>query len=404
MPPDLAGRWHGLNRLEKLVIILWAAAVAVVLVRTAAVPGLGVYPIFSGAARNWLAGADLYRPSPDPYRYSPLVTALFVPLGLLPDRLGGVLWRALSAGAYLGALAWWAAALPRPLTRPERAWLFLLVLPLSLGNLNNGQSNTLILALMLLGVTALAARAAAGRADTAGAGCVALACLFKVYPIALGLLLVLARPRPFTVRLLLLLTAGLALPFLLQRPGYVAAQYLGWLHHLETSDRHALPRELWYRDFQLLCWACRVPLSTEAYRVLQLLTAAACAAGGLAARRAGWSGRRLLALLTVLACCWMTAFGSATESATYVLVAPLAGWAAVEAWRRRGAVLRIVLAAGYGLLALAQFANWFPQGKQVHMLGVQPFAALLLTAGLLTLLRRDGAAPASASRPSARAA
>jgi hypothetical protein len=404
MPPDPPRR---LGRLEKLVPVLWTAAVLAVSVRAALAPRHSVYPIFADAARNWLAGADLYRPTAEPYRYSPLVTTLFVPLGLLPDRVGGVLWRCLNAGAFLGALAWWAAAaLTRAPDRAERAWLFLLVLPLALGNLNNGQSNTLVIALLLLGVTALAARAAGGWHDTVAAGCVALACLFKVYPVALGLLLVLTASRRFTGRLLLFLLAGLALPFLLQRPGYVADQYLGWLHHMETSDRHDLPRELWYRDFQLLCWACRVPLSMGAYRVVQLLTAAGCAGACLAARRAGWSRRHLLALVTALGCGWMTAFGSATESATYVLVAPVAAWAVLEA-RRRAWLLRGVLAAGYGLLFLAQAANWFPGGKEVHMLGVQPLGTLLLVAGLAAVLlqdRRQVAHEEFASTPATRAA
>lgn len=393
MPPDPAGR------LEKLVVALWCAAVLAVSVRAAVLPAHSVYPIFSGAARNWLAGADLYRPVGEPYRYSPLVTTLFVALGLLPDAMGGVLWRGLSAGAFLGALGWWCAtALPRDLTRTGRAWLFLLVLPLAVGNLHNGQSNTLVIALLLAGVTALAT-GRAGRHETLAAACVALACLFKVYPIALGMLLALVASRRFTARLLLLLSVGLLLPFLLQWPGYVAAQYLGWLHHLETSDRHVLARELWYRDFQELCWTCRVPLSTAAYRVVQLLAAAGCAAACLAAGRAGWERRRLLALATVLGCCWMTAFGSATESATYVLVAPVAAWAAVEAWGRRAVLVRGLLAGGYGLLALAQLANWFPRGKELQMLGVQPFATLLLAAGLTAVLLRERGA-AGCLRPS----
>jgi hypothetical protein len=391
MPPDLFRRLHDLGRLEKLVAGLWCAAILAVSVRAAVLPAHSVYPIFSGAARNWVAGADLYRPVGEPYRYSPLVTALFVPFALLPDAVGGVLWRGLSAAAFLGALGWWsAAALPGGLARPRRAWLFLLVLPLAVGNLHNGQSNTLVIALLLAGVTALATRTdGASWLDTLAAAGVALACLFKVYPIALGLLLALVASRRFTARLVLMLAGGMLLPFLLQRPGYVAGQYLGWQHHLETSDRHMLARELWYRDFQELCWTCHVPLSTAAYRAVQLLTAAGCAAACLAAVRAGWVRRRLLALATVLGCGWMTAFGSATESATYVLVAPVAAWAALEAGRPRALPVRGLLAGGYGLLAMAQLANWFPRGKELQMLGVQPFATLLLAAGLAAVLLQD---------------
>jgi hypothetical protein len=403
MLPDLVRWLRGLGRLERLTLGLWCAALLAVCVRAALIPRHNVYPIFAEAARAWMAGADLYRPVAEPYRYSPLVATLFEPFGLLPDALGGVLWRGLNAGAFVGALAWWcAAALPRDLTRGQRAGLFLLVLPLAVGNLNNGQSNTLVIALLLLAVTSLAARPGDRWHEALAAGAVALACLFKVYPIAFGLLLALVAPRRFTARFLVLLAVGLVLPFLMQRPGYVADQYLGWLHHLESSDRHDLPRELWYRDVELLCWACHVPLSTAAYRGIQLLAAAGCAGTCLAARRAGWERRRLLALVTVLGCSWMTAFGSATESATYVLVAPLAAWAAVEAWSRRQVPVRGLLVGGYGLLLLAQLANWFPRGKELHMLGVQPFAALLLLAALPVLLLQDhraaGEQPASPRR------
>jgi hypothetical protein len=388
---DLARRLGGLGRLERLVLVAWLVAMLVVSIRAARFPHRTVYPIFTGAARNWVAGEDLYRPVGEPYRYSPLVTTLFIPFSVFPDPLGGVIWRWLSVGVYVGALAWWATAvLPQPLTRAQWTWFFLLVLPLSVGNFNNGQSNTLLIAMLLLAVAALASGQAgrtSGWRETFAAGCVTLACLFKVYPIALGLLVGLVWPRRFTGRLLLLLAVGLLLPFLLQRPGYVAEQYLGWLHHLETSDRHNLPPELWYRDFQLLCWAWHLPLSTAAYRVVQLLTAAGCAAGCLAARRAGWPERRLLALVTVLGCVWMTAFGSATESSTYILMAPVAGWSCLLAWQGRcAALVRGVLAGGYGLLAVAQLANMFPWGQRVHMAGVQPLGTLLLLAGLLAVL------------------
>jgi hypothetical protein len=398
---EVARRLRALSRLEQFALWLWALALLMVSLRAAVLPHNSVYTIFSGAGRDWLAGRDLYRPVLELYRYSPPVTVLFIPFGLLPDSLGGVLWRVLNAAAYLVAVVWWcSAALPQPLSRNQQAWLLLLLLPLSIGNLNNGQSNTVVMASLLLGVAALASRAgrvSRGWHGTIAAGCVALACLFKVYPIALGLLLVLVRPRRFTGRLLLWLAFGLAMPFLFQRPGYVATQYLGWIHHLESSDRHEMPRELWYRDFHLLCTVCQVPLSTMAYRVVQLVAAGACAAGCVAARRAGWAERRLVALATVLGCVWMTVFGAATESSTYILVAPLAAWACLLASAGpRSLVERGCLATGYGLLTLAQVANVFPWGKVLHMYGIQPFGTLILLVGLLAVLFRERTAAVAA--------
>src|SRR5436305_6426318 len=115
-----------------------------------------------------------------------------------------------------------------PWTAAHFGVLFLLVLPLSAGNVNNGQSNVLVMGLIL----AALAGAAEGRWNLASA-CIAAACLFKVYPIAVGLLLVVIYPRPLAGRLALALAAGIALPLLLQRPAYAADQYAGWLHHVQ---------------------------------------------------------------------------------------------------------------------------------------------------------------------------
>jgi hypothetical protein len=396
MLPDAVRRLRGLGRWERVALALWVAALIAVGARFAvAQHGHSVYPIFVGAARHWLAGADLYQPCAEPYRYSPLVAVLLVPLSLLPDQLGEVLWRGLNVAIFLGALAWWCrAVLPRPLTGAQVALMFLLVLPLSIGNLHNGQSNTLVLGLILAAVAALATpdeSSTGSRRRCALAGvCMALACLFKVYPIAVGLLLLAIHPRRFGRWLVPALAVGLLLPFLLQRPDYVAQQYAGWLHHMQANDRSVLPRELCYRDLQLLCRVCALPLSTLAYVEFQLLAAAAVAAVCVAARSLGCPQRPLLTLLTALSCCWMTVFGPATESATYILLAPTAAWAVLEAWlERRPLVVRGVLLAGYALLLAAQAANWLPDGRSLQALGPQPLAALLLLGGVLAGSLRD---------------
>jgi hypothetical protein len=395
MPPDPVRRPRILARWEHLAIGLWAAALVGVCVRFAVAPhGHSLYPIFAGAARNWMAGRDLYQPCAEPYRYSPLVAVLFVPLAVLPDPVAEVLWRVLNAGVYLGGLAWWCrAVLPRPLTRGQVGLMFLLVLPLSLGNLHNGQSNTLVLGLILAALAALARpdeSGVPGRRPALAGVCTALACLFKVYPVAVGLLLLTVHPRRFGRWLVPALAVGLLLPFVLQQPDYVTRQYAGWLHHMEANDRSVLPVELCYRDLQLLCRVCGAPLGTRAYLEIQLLAAGAMAAVCATARCLAWPQRRLLTLLTALGCCWMTVFGPATESATYVLLAPSAGWAVLEAWlERRPLSVRGVLLAGYVLLAAAQAANWLPNGRSLQALGPQPLAALLLLGGVLAGTLRD---------------
>ncbi len=348
-------------------------------------PGQGVYPIFGNAARNWCAAIDLYAWHPgsslDLYRYSPTVAALLVPFGLLPDRLGGVVWRFLNVGVFLTALASWSRlVLPRPLSRTQQAVLFLLVLPLALGSVHNGQSNPLVIGLLMAALAAVTQE----RWNLASA-CVTVACLFKVYPIAVGLLLALLYPRRFSGRLAAGLLVGLALPFLLQRPDYVLAEYHNWFHYLSVEDRQTWWLEYWYRDLRLLCRVWLVPLSAPMYLAIQLTMAAASAALCLAGRLAGWPQRRLLTFLLGLGCCWMTVFGPATESCTYILLAPTAAWAVLESGLERPGHWSGGLAlAGYGILTLAQFVNWLPGlSRPVHTLAPQPFAGLLLLLGLL---------------------
>jgi hypothetical protein len=347
-----------------------------------------VYPIFAGAGRHWAEGAPLYdvTPGPEPYRYSPLVAAFFVPFARLPDGPAGLLWRMLGAGVFLGGLAWWCRAVLPPLPRARLPLLWLLPAPMALGNVHNGQANLLVLGLLLVAVAALRR----GRPSLAAA-CLAVACLFKLYPIAVGLLLVLLYPR-LGPRLALTLALGFLLPFVLQRPDYVAGQYADWLRHMAGNDRQLLSRDQWYRDARLLCSRWVTPMSYRAYQVTEVAGGAVTAAACLWARRTGWPAGRLAALALGLGCCWMTALGPATESATYVLLGPTAAWLLVSAGpERHPRGLRALWRVGYALLIGSQAASLLPfgLGRQVHTLGPQPLAALLFLGGLLYLAFRD---------------
>ncbi|HLN32954.1 MAG TPA: glycosyltransferase family 87 protein [Gemmataceae bacterium] len=366
---------------KRLAIILWTILIVAISVRGLLAPRHNsVYPIFSTAARNWVHGNNLYEDLHDPYRYSPLVTVLFVPLSLLPDRVGGVLWRLLNAGAYLGALWCWSqVALPGSLTKRQLGLLFLLVIPLSLGSINNGQSNPLILGLMLTGIVCVL-----GERWNIASGCVALACLFKVYPIAIGMLLAVIHPRRFGGRFALVLAMGLLAPFVLQRPEYVSVQYASWFHRLQVEDRQVESPEYWYRDLRLLCNACHIPVSPPAYLAIQLAAAAASAAVCLGARRRGSDSRELHLTLLGLACCWMTLFGSAAESCTYILLAPTISWALISAWMTHHPFwIRSTLVMSFTLFTASAMSSWFPGGRHFHTLGPQPLAALFLWIFLL---------------------
>jgi hypothetical protein len=388
------GGWAERSRLERLVALLWIVVIAVCCGRAMTWPHRNsVYPIFSEAGRAWRDGADLYHTgATEPFRYSPFVAASFAPLSLLPDHIGGVLWRFLGLGVYLGAFALWMRQISDgPLVPSHRALLFVLVLPLSVGALNNGQSNLLLIGLLMAACSA----AVTGRWNRSNL-CIALACLFKVYPLAVGLLLFLIYPRRYWWRLPAAIAVGLLLPFLMQKPSYVAEQFGGWLAHLRDNDRQLLEPTHWYRDFRQVWSLWIAPLDYHAYQIIEIITGVAVAVLCLLRLQFRGPDRRFHALLFSLGCCWMTVFGPATESATYVFLAPSAAWAVLRVIRERPSWIGgCLIFAGYGILVLCQIVDWFPFGRMVHSLGPQPIAGLLLAAGFVTIEWTGAPAPAN---------
>ncbi len=382
MPPERA---YLRDALVRFALFAWVVGTAVVCVRSALAPErASVFPIFREAARAWCRGEDAYRPvMHDHYRYSPTATLLLVPFAVLPDSAGGSLWRLVSIAAYLAALVWWLRDVVPRVPGPRAAGaVLLLVLPLSLSNFNNGQSNILVLALLL----AAGAAAASDRWHLA-ALTAASACFFKGYPLAVGLLLAALFPRRFGGRFVLALLAGLALPFACQQPGYVVGQYQRWAEQLRLDDRQQTDCEGTYRDVRLPARVLGIPPSEDAFRLLQVLSGAAALGVGLLGRSAGWERRRVLHALLGLGCFWMVLFGPATESSTYLLLAPFLAWCLVEAVRRpRWPDGRAFTLAGAALLLACAMAVWFPFGRSVHALGLQALGGLLLLAGFLLRL------------------
>src|SRR5690348_715882 len=171
-------------------ILVWAIILVAVCARAAVQPyKRTLFTTWEQAGADWEEGRDLYRnswnPDQDQFRYSPLTAVLLVPFHHLPIRLGGAVWRLLNAAVLLGGFALWLRSAPIERTVRQRAILFLLLAPLSLSSLNNGQPNPLIIGLLL------AALAAVDRERwSLAAVLVALATVVKVYPLAMGLLLV----------------------------------------------------------------------------------------------------------------------------------------------------------------------------------------------------------------------
>jgi hypothetical protein len=408
---------------QRLALIAWVGLLAGVGTRVLLRPEQQtVDPIFAQAGRDWLAGADVYHldRSPDgsgepaapasvwdlvrpparapvgwglaSYRYSPLVAALFVPLGVLPDRLGQLLWRLGNAAVLVAAALWWLRrATPYPLSRARQGLFLLALVPFSVGSINNGQTNPLLLGLLLAAVTATAT----GRCNLASL-CLALAVWLKLYPLAFGLLLALACPRRLGWRLPLAVLLPGAVVFLLQRPGYVAAEYLTWLRALGLDDRSDWPTVLAYRDLRLLLRVWGLPPGTAAYMAVRLTSAALVAVLCVAGRH--WPLRRRLNSALQLGLCWVLLCGPATEGATYQLLGPPLAWALLDTWRR-GPFARAVALASLGAYLVGLGANLFPFAARVHALGPHPLSALLLFGLLVGLDVRDLRRPTAAHQP-----
>ena len=378
--------WLDRSLLERTAGLVWSVLLLVICIRVSISPRAhSAFPIFSSAGRHWLHAQELYYPyffdpDLDNFRYSPLAAVLFAPWSAFSERMGNVLWRLFSAGLYLSALAWWArTVLPVCLNQGQQALLFLLAVPLSIGCFNNGQSNVILIALLLASTAAVQA----GRWNLA-AGCIALATLFKVYPVVFGLLLALVFPRKFTVRFLLALVLGLSLPFLLQRPDYVARQYVHWWDLLMADHRQDRPiSNMVSRDLWLAIRLVQIPMSSSGYHLIQLLLGGGVALLSLGVRLANWPQRRLLTMIFSLAGCWMVLCGPASESCTYILLAPILAWAALEAvLDHRPLWSRCIPWCSFVLFVLSQTTSWFPEQVRMLFLGILPLAGVVLWAGL----------------------
>lgn len=388
MPPESATacrqRWHW-----RFACLIWVCTLLVILVRAGLRPDKNNCFVdhYRPAGLNWLHGADLYQVQADTCRYSPIVHAMLVPFSLPSERWGTLLWRLVSNAAFVAALLWWLRAVcPVSLTQSQRAAVLLLALPLSIGSLNNGQANVLMMAGILAGMAAIAEK----RWNFAAIA-FALACFLKLYPIALALLVIVLYPRQFGPRFLIALAIGMLLPFALQDPVYVTQQYRHWFGNLAVDDRSAWDLSEAYRDAWLLIRLTGLPIDLNSYRVLQVATGGAI---GLLCARMVWrgdGGRDRLNRVLALGCCWMAAFGPATESPTYILLAAPLAWLLVEVWRgnlpdwTRGPLLLAALLLFGTMLAMA-----LPFRRDVLAMGPQPLAALLVlaTMGVLCLNRQ----------------
>jgi hypothetical protein len=380
---DTSARWSW----PALAVWVWGGLVAAIAVYAFLMPASHtVYDMYAPAARSWWAGRDLYvkMPNDNFYRYSPLFAIALTPLAVLPDGLGGALWKAGNCAFYAFALGVFVRRLvPARPDNTRTAALFLLVLPLSLHSMYNGQANLVMLGAVLLGLTA----AAEDRWNRAAAW-LAVATLIKGYPLALALILMGLYPRRFAPRFAIALAVGLLLPFLTQWPAVVAAQYGSWFAHLQDSTGMMRER-LRSIDHLLDTYGC--PLSPGGFALLELAAGGAVFALCLRKSRRTADRRELLTETYLLFAVWVALFGPATETCTYVVMAPAIALALLEVFNRpSGWGVRLLLIASLlmmGPLVTDLFGPVVRNFANAH--GSQPHGALLY---LVYLLNRDGRA------------
>jgi Glycosyltransferase family 87 len=360
--------------LSAIVIGLWAAVLLGVCLRIGLMShSHDVFVTYYDAGRKWVESQSLYSYTRG-FVYSPLVAAFFVLFSWLPLSLGAVLWRLIDVAVFVGAILWWLKAEIHDRISKSSYWLvFLLILPLSLGNFNNGQINPLIIGLLM--VAMLAARDGQW---TLSAICVGVCTYLKIYPLSVGLLLVLIYPRDLGWRVVLTLILMGLLPFILQRPAYVFEQYQRWFSFRAADDRR-MNMDIAPRDFAMILRMFSINLSASVFLLVQILAGAAAAAVCLIGRLRKWSEERLLICILTLGTCWMLLFGPATEDATYAMIAPALSFAVVQAFSQSTpSWMRGLICISYAVLLVGLILNaFFGLKKTPYSMSVQPCGALL---------------------------
>jgi glycosyl transferase family 87 len=362
--------------LNKTAWIVWAAALVVLIIRPLLLSHRGTsFDTYSLAWTHWIHGENLYSQWMG-FVYSPVVAFFFAPFACIPTPMANVLWRLLNAALLLGGLA---AILKTNLfagiKRRNFGILYILLVPLSVGNIDISQANPLVEGLILLAIAAVYVE----RWNSA-ALCVAIATCIKIYPIAVGLLICVIEPRKFSWRLAIALLLLVMVPFLFQHWPYVSNQYHAWIATRASDDRRRwpiekLPLDLWF----LIHWVGHLPIPSKLYSLIQLGSGGTLALFCAVKSRKGWEKDRVLIGLFCLVSIWMTLCGPATESYTYMILAPAIILALVQSFgARQPARLCALVSAAFILQFLAVTrASFLPHFKSFLALSIQPISALV---------------------------
>jgi Glycosyltransferase family 87 len=369
-----------------VTLVLWCLYVVIVCLRIYLHPGShSVFTEYRGAGGAWIHQAEVYEIQ-GTFLYSPLIAALYSPFALISKNVSEVLWRVL-LGLALPLALWFNARKLFAFSKQEFAWLFLLIMPLTLSSLNNGQANIIIIVLLLV-----ATGAVSQSRWFLCAFCAAFAVYWKIYPIAFALLLALVFPKKLIFRILLVLIGLFVVSLFLQKPSYVLQQYGDWLVNLASDRRRAHEYYGRWRDFYLLLRLIGIPISPMWWTIVEL------AAGVIAAGICFLGTIRRWPLVTLvfgamsLAIVWMLLFGPATEAATYALIAVPSAYLLISGWSNTSQpALQITSTVTYlGFVGAHILNSWFRIKGNIYLVhAVQPCLTLCFCAALYFWWKRQ---------------
>jgi hypothetical protein len=357
--------------------VAWSGALVILLLRPLLASHRGTsFDTYQLAGLHWIHGEGIYTQWMG-FVYSPLMAAFFAPFACMPGPIANILWRFLNAGVLLAGMgALLKTEIYSNVKGRSFGIVYVLLIPLAIGNIDISQANPLVAGVIMLSVAA----AYRERWNTA-ALCVAVATSLKIYPVAVGLLICVVAPGRFTWRFLIALILVILAPFLFQHGSYVFEQYRAWIATRTSDNRQQwpvekLPLDLWF----LIHWVGKLPISPRIYSVIQLGTAAILALLCAAKTRQGWVRTRILVALFNLVSIWMTLCGPATESYTYMVLAPAIVLSMVQAFasRQRASLRALALTAFALQLGAAARASFIPHFKPFWALSIQPVSALVL--------------------------
>ncbi|MBV9644002.1 MAG: DUF2029 domain-containing protein [Verrucomicrobia bacterium] len=383
--------------MSRIAWIAWTVALIGLVLRFYAGGSHRVYAFndYTGAGLHWIHGEDLYG-NWRGFIYSPIVAAFFVPFAILPPLIAYILWLLLNVSVFLGGLAaLLESEIVSGLKRESSALIYLLLLPCALGNLDVGQANPFVVGLLMFAIAAVH-----GERWNIAALCIAVATFFKIYPIAVGMLICVVAPRRFTWRLLLALLILFVAPYLFQHWSWVTEQYRVWMatrasdNRLNYSTKY-MPIDLWF----LLHTIAHFPIAQWLYTLIQLSTAGLIPLLYIWGLWRRWDSRRALCGQFFLVSIWMTLCGPATEAHTYLLMAPALVIASVKAFRDRQPMLLrlVVFGAFFFQLVHASRIHYLMHNKNEWVFIPQPLSALLFLVYCLFWLLDDSFWPCNAS-------